>query len=247
MPTRRPRTTPRRRLFRRHAMGIPSVLFVAVLALAGFWWTMHAPQRVEPAATTQSHPQDDKLPRGCLVEDATALPETCQGFRDTAAALGHDPTGASSACKTGRDGFFVEVWEDPLGHRGLHWSLPTLATSTKPLAAYWVVAWAGSDFALAQRTTGAASGWTQFPQNLPVGPITAWAGSVAAGGLLTDGLDSIKAAPFALREDGTPRVAGYVNGGAIVLELPRSTGLDLVKSQEQLHVEEWTTDPLLCR
>lgn len=224
-----PSASPPGRFFRRHRMGLPSVLIVAALAAAGLGWTLD--QSTDPPAS------EPGLARGCIVP-STDVPvlDPCTGFATEApAAL---PTSAASlTCRQAwRDGaHHIIVWDD--GNRlWLDWDLPSNADAGHPLASGWIVAWWGATPAVDHLLVfgGELKGTAAYPLPQLPDELLVHAGSIAVGGRLDDGLRAFSATPFAFTPSGDVRLAGSVNEGEITLEVPVSRSLEVKQGDESL-------------
>lgn len=216
-------------------MGLPTVAFVAVLAVAGFVVTLRDPDTFSSfSGRHTSEVAADGIERGCHLLD----PQFCHGVDDS--PFSSDPMGTGSvlACESDLgNGHLIEVWQDPLLHWYLHWDLARLADSDHPLDSYWIAAWTqDATWAHAIHVGGVRTGWAEFP--LPPGNdrlVTVRAGFIALGGVLKEGLHSLKASPLDVHPDGTVRLAAFVNGDQLVLEIPTHPTYDVAQPPEALH------------
>jgi hypothetical protein len=231
----------RRRFFRRHPMGLPSVLLVAVLAGVGFWYTLHAPERTGSPEHLAGFSAGE-IPRGCLLPEASTVPEICRDEGDTGTLVTTPPAGLTRSCATSHNDYPVEVWADSQGNRWLHWKLPQITDQRHALGNHWVVAWAGGNQPVL-RFTEAAEGWAPLPGSSSRATAIVLAGSIALGGSLHGGLQDVKAFPIGLQTDGSGvRLAASINGGAIIMEVPPDQPFELIKTREQLRFNQWTTE-----
>jgi len=219
-------------------MGLPTVFLVALLAAGGFWWTVHAPDRTGNMAARPSA----AIERGCFLDV-----DVCGAPHDTLELLSQAPAGAVTRCTQDGPGGFVDAWVDDAGRRGIHWQVPFARDSFYALASPWVALWQGpaspsSDVRGAQ----AADGWALLPSGWDGSDLTVWTGLTGLDGDLKEGLTSLHVQPFGAKGDGTVRLAAYINGDEIVLEVPSSGQYELLRESEQLRFSETTTGPMAC-
>lgn len=219
-------------------MGLPSVFFVALLAVGGFWWTIKAPDSTGNLAAANN----ETIPRGCLLDAA----DWCDAAVKELALTGSVPSTAQAVCDAGGAEGFVELWKDATGGMGLRWNLPSAVNAVHPLASPWIVAWVGEPGPGGFHVANVANGWAMLPDSFSTGTVTAWAGSTGLGGDLREGLESLRIEPFAADAAGTPRLAAHINDDAIILEVPATDGFDFVRSDEELRFTQWTTGALAC-
>lgn len=220
-------------------MGLPTVLLVALLAVGGMWLTFAAPDRTGQLAASAG---ELAIPRGCMIVGASGPIDPCDppAFADAQSSA---PSGGTSVCRVSKAQWTLEVLDFADGNRGVRWSVPTVWDPAHPISTSWLIAWpvAGSPTLV----NGPERGFAFLGSAAPDETLQVLVGSIAAGGSLDGGLQTIAAIPFAPTADGV-RLAVGVNDGELAMEVPFGAPHTVERLQEALTFVQWTGARLTC-